>query len=155
MSRFMIPWVVLVTSLMLISCTESSENGDQSLNDTTSEQVSPEVDPAPIATDGPESMRSEQWPYVVNNAIRAADDYAVDRNPNATFVGPNVETNFIRQRGGEFEGRYLLMVRNSHGGNTSFVMLLPLFDENAPSDDLDDDGQLWRVVEAKFNGRDM
>lgn len=95
------------------------------------------------------------WEYLVNNAWRTADAYASERNLNAAFFPAKpaeVEVEFLKQVAGEHQGRYLLKLVSKSAGNTSFAMLLPLFDEFAPSDDLDDEGRLWKVVVAKFNG---
>jgi len=89
----------------------------------------------------------------VNNAYRLADEYAVSRNPRSTFISMKKIYRFVKQFGGEYKGKYLLLITNKHGGNTSFAVLLPLFDVNKPSDDLDDNKPLWKVVSAKLNGR--
>jgi hypothetical protein len=104
-----------------------------------------------IAADAPECTKGESWEYVVNNAKRTADKYATKNNPQAVFVGAS-DIELLKQLGGEYKDRYLLKIVNEHSGNTSFAMLLPLFDENKPSDKLDDEGELWKVVKAKFNG---
>lgn len=104
---------------------------------------------------GPEAAKSKNWEFVVNNAIHAIDKYAVGRNPNAVFFGPGMKVEFLQQRAGKHKGRYLLKLLNEHGGNVSFAMLLPLFDENAPTDGLDDESNLWEIVVAKYNGREF
>jgi hypothetical protein len=139
--------LVLLISLGVIAC--SDETSDVISNEST---VSAE---ASTFSDGPESTKSSNWQYVINNAKRTINEYATERNPNAVFIGKNLQVDFIRQYGGKHEGRYMLKVVNDHGGNTSFAMLLPLFDENASSIDLDDESQLWQVVEAKFNGHNF
>lgn len=110
--------------------------------------------PAAPQPAGPLSAQGKDWQYIVNNATRAADAYAVARNPNASTLGSR-QIDFVEQAAGEFAGRHLLKIAVEHGGNTSFFMLLPLFDEDAPSDALDDEGELWRVVVAKHNGADF
>lgn len=104
-----------------------------------------------MAADEPECTKGESWKYVVSNATRTADKYATEHNPQAVFMGAE-DIEFLKQAGGDHKGRYLLKIVNQHDGKTSFAMLLPLFDENKPSDDLDDEGDLWKVVKAKFNG---
>lgn len=47
------------------------------------------------------------------------------------------------------------MVLNESGGHTSFGMLLPLFDEFASSENIDDSEKLWKVVTAKYDGREF
>lgn len=111
--------------------------------------------PASVFPPGPVSTQSPMWQFIVNNALRTADDYASARDARAVFVGPGVSTEFLKQLGGEHEGRYLLKVLNHHGDDTSLAMLLPLFDEYSHTDDLDDEAELWQVVVAKFNGRNF
>lgn len=101
---------------------------------------------------GAEATKGEMWVFVVNNAKRTAEAYAVDKNPKSTFNGLNPEVEFIKQYGGEYKGRYLLKIVNKHGSDISFAVLLPLFDENQTSDNLDDESNLWKVVSAKHNG---
>lgn len=137
--------LALLISLGLIACSDEPSNSANTENLQSQE--------ASAFSDGPESTTSANWQYVVNNAKRTIDEYATERNPSAVFIGRNLQVDFIRQYGGEHEGRYLLKIVNEHGGNTSFAMLLPLFDEHASSAELDDEGRLWQVVEAKFNGR--
>jgi hypothetical protein len=111
--------------------------------------------PVLASAEGPASTKGEMWEYVVNNAWRTADAYAAERNPSAAFFPAKpaeVEVEFLKQVAGEYQGRYLLKLVSKTAGNTSFAMLLPLFDEFSSSDGLDDEGQLWRVVVAKFNG---
>lgn len=106
-----------------------------------------------LADQGPASTSGPMWAYVVNNAQRTADKYATAREPRAVFVGPSVRADFVHQIAGEYQGRYVLQLLHDRGGNVSLARLLPLFDEFAPSDSLDDEAQLWRVIDAKFNGR--
>lgn len=101
----------------------------------------------------PLCTKDPHWKFVLNNARRTADAYATERNPSAVFIGPGTTEDFILQRGGEHEGRYLLKLVTNDGRNTSFAMLKPLFDEYASSEGLDDSGRLWEVVVAKYNGR--
>ncbi|WP_019602887.1 hypothetical protein [Teredinibacter turnerae] len=103
----------------------------------------------------PISIKSKNWEFIVNNALRTLDERAVEKNPNAVFIGSNVKTEFLKQYGGEYKGRYLLKVLNESGGHTSFGMLLPLFDEFSSSENIDDRKQLWKVVTAKYDGRDF
>jgi hypothetical protein len=101
---------------------------------------------------GPKCTQSEMWKYVVNNAYRIADEYATSRNPRSTFISTKKNYSFVKQLGGEYKGKYLLLITNEHGRDTSFAVLLPLFDVHKPSDDLDDNKPLWKVVSAKLNG---
>lgn len=160
MRRKIVCFCAIGMCALLVSCSGEQEKKleqhvrlDVQVNKPT--ETGPEVDDETHVSSSPESTKSDMWKYVVNNALRTADEYATERNPNAVFVGLNVEVDFIKQYGGEFEGRYLLTILNQHGGNTSFAMLLPLFDENSTSQRLDDEGELWRVVVAKHNGREF
>lgn len=103
----------------------------------------------------PEAAQGDNWQYIVNNGIRTADKYAVDNNPAATFVGNDVQANLVEQISGEYEGEYLLTVLNDSPDNVSYSQLRPLFDINSSSDNLDDEGQLWEVTTAKYNGREF
>ena len=105
------------------------------------------------SADGPKCTQDDMWEFVVNNAYRIADEYATSRNPRSTFMSTKKNYSFVKQYGGEFEGKYLLMITNEHGRDTSFAVLLPLFDVNKPSEGLDDNKPLWKVVSAKLNGR--
>ena len=92
----------------------------------------------------------------MNNGIRVADAYATERNPSATFIRtPQLTTSLDLQLGGEHEGRFLLTLVQPTPGGTSYAQLLPLFDENALTDELDDEVPLWQVVLAKFDGREF
>ena len=92
------------------------------------------------------------WKFMVNNAKRTADEYAMDRNPRATFVTADVVAVF--QVAGEHAGEYLVKLLSSSPGATSFAMLRPNFDFCADPSVLDDSrDDLFSVVSAKFNGR--
>ena len=106
-----------------------------------------------LRPDGPKCTQDDMWKFVINNAYRIADEYAISRNPSSTFISKKKDYHFVKQYGGEYEGNYLLMITNKHGGNTSFAVLLPLFDINMPSENLDDNKPLWKVVSTKLNGR--
>lgn len=136
-----------IISALPLAAYSDGKSGSQNSGDQT--QI---VTDETRVAEGPESTKSSMWQYVVNNAQRALDEYAISRNPDAVFFGRGAKVEFIKQYGGEFEGRYLLKVLNEHGGNTSFAMLLPLFDENLSSEQLDDESKLWQVVVAKYNG---
>lgn len=107
----------------------------------------------PLATTG------SNWDYVVTNGLLVADKYAMDNNSSAVFAMSNPSTNLDKQYGGEYEGQYFLTVVNDNGGNTSYAQLQPLFDINQSSDNLEDqlnnDTPLWKVVLAKYNGREF
>ena len=105
------------------------------------------------SANGPKCTQDDMWQYVVNNAYRVADKYATSHNPSSTFVSFKNNYKFVKQYAGKHEGKYLLMLTNKHGSNTSFAVLLPLFDTNKPSTGLNDEKPLWKIVSAKLNGR--
>jgi len=105
------------------------------------------------ASEAPKCTQDDMWEFVVNNAYRVADKYATDRNPRSTFVSFKNNYKFNKQYAGEHEGKYLLMLTNKHGRDTSFAVLLPLFDVNKPSKGLNDNNPLWKVINAKLNGQ--
>lgn len=76
----------------------------------------------------------------------------MDKNPAATFISLKKDFYLTKQFGGRFKGKHLLIITNKWGKNTSFAMLLPLFDVNKTTDKLDDSATLWHVVVAKLNG---
>lgn len=67
----------------------------------------------------------EDWEFIANNAVRTADDYAMARFPQATFINGKVEANY--QLGGEFEGKYLVMILSQSPQGTAFAVLKPNF----------------------------
>ena len=110
-------------------------------------------DRAVVNANDPLAMQGENWQYVVMNGIRTADTYATEKNPKAVFIGNDVQTNLVKQYGGDYEGQYLLTITNGSDGDISFAQLRPLFDINESSDELDDESQLWEVTVAKYNGQ--
>lgn len=105
------------------------------------------------SADGTKCTQDGMWEFVINNAYRIAEDYATSRNPLSTFISIKKNYNFAKQYGGEFEGKYLLIITNEHGRDTSFAVLLPLFDVNKPSEGLDANKPLWKLISAKLNGQ--
>ena len=124
------------------------ENGAMQIESKVDDTASTESD-APLAATG------ESWQYVVNNGIRTADEYAVENNPAATFIGNDVQASLVKQYGGDYEGEYLLTIMNDGEGSVSYAQLLPLFDVNESSDELDDESHLWEVMVAKYNGQEF
>ncbi|MBF0306815.1 MAG: hypothetical protein HQL41_14315 [Alphaproteobacteria bacterium] len=111
--------------------------------------VEARAEPCPA---GQEATDYPAWKYVANNAARTADAYAVARNPKAVFARAEVVPYY--QAGGPDKGRYLVQVLNDQGGGgVSLAMLRPTFDFCASPQGLDDEGKLFEVVSAKFNGR--
>lgn len=102
--------------------------------------------------DGPRCTQDDSWELVVNNAFKIAEEYALSQNPRSTFITALKDYRFIKQVRGDFEGKYLLMITNEHGSDVSTAILLPLFDVNKPSRDLDVNKPLWKIIDAKFNG---
>lgn len=103
--------------------------------------------PSPVCTQG------DMWEFVINNAYRIAEEYSADHNPSSTFASASKNFSFLKQVAGDYEGKYLLLITNKHGNDTSFAVLLPLFDPDKPSTNLDDSKPLWKVISAKLNGR--
>ncbi|MFP2768349.1 hypothetical protein [Oceanisphaera sp. KMM 10153] len=130
----------------------STDEPEQAVRSATITEIQ-SSQPPQTQHSAPESTKGEMWEFVVNNAQRTADAYAAENNPSAVFIGNSVQVDFIQQQGGLYDGRYLLKLVNQHGDNTSFMMLLPLFDEYASTEGLDDEGELWQVVEFSFNGK--
>lgn len=92
------------------------------------------------------------WEFIANNAVRTADEYAMNRNPNATFVKADVEPVF--QMAGEHAGEYLVKLVAQGSFGTSFAMMRPNFDFCADPANLDDSRtDLFSVVNAKLNGK--
>ena len=105
-----------------------------------------------IESKEPLAAQGEQWQYIANNGIRTAEEYAVENNPSSTFIGNDVSTSLVKQYGGKYEGEYLLTILNDSPNNISYAQLRPLFDIESASDSLDDEGKLWEVTTAKYNG---
>ena len=103
--------------------------------------------------DGPKCTQDDMWKYAINNAYRVADKYATNHNPSSTFVPLKKEYSFEKQLKGEYKNKYLLLITSEHGDNISFATLSPLFDVNKSTKKLDDEKPLWKVVNAKLNGR--
>ncbi len=103
----------------------------------------------------PEGQRADDfpaWEYIANNARRTADEYAMERNPIATFVLAKVDPVF--QAAGEHAGDYLVKLAMHGSGGVSFAMLRPNFPFCADPADLDDSrSDLFAVVDAKHNGQ--
>lgn len=118
-------------------------------------EVKAPEEPDAIATDQPLAVQGDNWKYVISNGIRTADEYAVENNPAATFIGNDVQVNLNEQIAGEYEGEYLLTILNDNPGNINYAQLRPLFDIHSSSDKLDDESQLWEVTIAKHNGKEF
>lgn len=106
-----------------------------------------------LAEDAPPCTKSKSWTFIVNNAFRTADEYAMKRNPAAAFATVGTPAELIKQEGGEYKGKYLLKILVEAGKDTNFAMLLPLFDVNSSVDSLDDEKPQWKVIQAKHNGK--
>jgi len=66
------------------------------------------------------------WEFIANNPVRISDDYAIDRNPSATFILGQASP--VLQFGGQYAGQYLVMVKAEAPSGTAFAMLKPNFD---------------------------
>lgn len=123
-----------------------SAKNDESSEDKKSDNISNDQ---PLITQG------DDWQYIANNGIRTADEYAVKNNSAATYIGNDVQTNLVKQYGGEYEGGYLLTVINDNEGSVSYAQLQPLFDIDSDPSTLDDESKLWQVTTAKYNGQEF
>jgi hypothetical protein len=103
----------------------------------------------------PKGQRADDfpfWEFIENNAVRTADEYAMDRNPDATFVLAEVEPVF--QVAGDHAGHYLVKLVMDGTTGVSFAMLKPNFPFCGDPEGLDDSrSDLFSVVTAKHNGR--
>jgi len=151
----MIIWAVIIVVIMfaIAQCAPDEAPKEKNNVETPKEITTTQITDS--FADGPESTKSPMWEFVVNNAKRTADEYAIKNNSKANFIGLDMDIQFLKQYGGEYEGRYLLKIINEHGENVSFVLLLPLFDEYETSENLDDESTLWEVVFAKINGNEF
>lgn len=128
--------------------------GDYIVHENGAMQIKSKVDDtASSVSDEPLAATGESWQYAVSNGVRTADAYAVENNPNATFIGNDVQASLVKQNDGDYEGEYLLTIVNKGEGRISYAQLRPLFDVNESSDELDDESQLWEVTVAKYNGQ--
>ena len=94
----------------------------------------------------------KDWEFIADNAARTADQYAINRNPRATFINATAEAVF--QIEGKYAGIYLVKVLAKNRNITSIAMLRPNFDFCTDPSSLDDSQKnLFTVVVAKFNGR--
>lgn len=92
------------------------------------------------------------WEFIANNAVRTADEYAMRRNPKATFILADVAPVF--QIAGEYAGEYLVRLVAESSFGTSFAMLRPNFEFCANPAKLNDGrSDLFWVVNAKLNGK--
>lgn len=89
------------------------------------------------------------WEFIENNAVRFGDAYATERMPQAVFAFARPVVR--RQMTGKNKGRYLLSLI----GQNEFMQLEPLFDFCTPAEKLDDEGNLWRVVFAKYGEKEF
>lgn len=129
--RLMVKWFVLVVLVLMVVSVSASFAGEKPLVET-----------------------SDGWEFIVNNAVRTADEYAMNRNPASTFACGGKDVSFVKQVAGRYKGKYILYLTCRHANNVSFAGLLPRFDVNQPASKLNDENpRLWRVIVAKLNGR--
>lgn len=133
-------------------------NDDYTANNNGAIKVHSTVD-ADNSNNRPLATHGDNWHHIVSNGLLVADDYATKHNPSAVYSIQSPSVNLTKQYGGKYDGEYLLTVVNESDGNTSYAQLLPLFDINASSDNLEDklnsDTPLWKVTLAKYNGREF
>lgn len=134
---------------------EVHENGAIEIKAPDEVKAEDSADSATVASDQPLAVQGDNWKYVVSNGVRTADEYAVENNPAATFIGNDIQVNLNEQIAGEYEGEYLLTILNDNPGNINYAQLRPLFDIHSSSDKLDDESQLWEVTIAKHNGKEF
>lgn len=103
-------------------------------------------------TEGQGADKYPSWEFIANNAIRTADQYAINHNPNATFVKADVEPVF--QVAGEYAGEYLVKLVADGPFGVSFAMMRPNFNFCADPAQFDDSrSDLFSVISAKLNGK--
>ncbi|MEI8719795.1 hypothetical protein [Mesorhizobium sp. ISC11] len=102
---------------------------------------------------GHAANEQDDWKWIANNARRNADWYVVDHG--VPEVAPAIgDVSVVYQGGGEYEGQYLVIVKQEGQAGIVFMMLRPRFDFCADVSSLDDARpDLFEVVVAKFNGR--
>jgi len=102
-------------------------------------------------SEGEAASDYSQWEFIANNAVRTAESYAMDHNPNASFLNADVEPVF--QMAGEYAGGYLVKVVAEGSFGTSFAIMRPNFNFCTNPANLDDSRtDLFSVVNAKLNG---
>lgn len=111
-----------------------------------------------LSGDIPAATKSDRWEYLVNNAFRTADHYAMTRYPNCTFAcnKHDKDVRLVKQEAGRYKGEWLLMITCRSKLGTAFAVLRPNFDVTKNSDIINDsDTRIWTVVLAKYNGREF
>ena len=109
---------------------------------------------AEIETLGPpQCTQDEAWESVLDNAYQIAENYAIANNPRSTFMTSVKDYHFTKQVSGDFQGKYLLEITTAHGKDYSVAVLEPLFDVNQPSELLNIEKPLWRLLSAELNGK--
>ena len=98
---------IQITLFLAISSLVFFVSSGEFISSVSAEKMSNISKDAPGFTKGPESAQDSMWQYIVNNAIRAADEYATERNPNSVFIGQNLQIDFAQQHAGEYEGHLM------------------------------------------------
>lgn len=101
----------------------------------------------------PMCTQDDAWQAVVDNAYEIAEEYADANNPRSTFMTSIENFTFVKETGGSYAGKYLLTITTEHGKDYSVAVLLPLFDVDQPSYNLDVDKPLWKIIRAELNGK--
>ncbi len=139
-------WIVLLPISILAQTMTPSSLGASAQQSVSTAVFEKQCPAAQRADDFP------AWEYIANNAKRTADNYAMERNPNATFILAKVEPVF--QLGGDYAGEYLVRLVMDGSEGTSFAMLKPNFPFCTDPAGLDDSrSDLFTVVTAKHDGR--
>lgn len=102
---------------------------------------------------GHAANEQEDWQGLANNARQNADWYVVDRGaPEAT---PTLgEVSVVYQDDGEYEGQYLVIIKQLSHPKYLFMVLRPRFDFCSDISSIDDaKPDLFEVIFANLDGR--
>jgi hypothetical protein len=102
---------------------------------------------------GHAANEQDDWTGIANNARQTADWYVVDGGvPEAAPAIGDVSV--VYHGDGEYEGQYLVIIKQEGRAGIVYVMLRPRFDFCGDVSSLDDGrSDLFEVVVAIFNGR--
>ncbi|MBO6805736.1 hypothetical protein [Thalassospira sp.] len=92
----------------------------------------------------------EDWKWIENNAARAADTYAAERQPMATYIHATTQVVFLEGR----EGYFVYLENKGVTGAVSTAILQPNFDFcDDPGKLNDSDPNLLTVIQGTYNGQ--
>ena len=102
---------------------------------------------------GHAANEQEGWQGLANNARQNADWYVVDRGaPEATPALGDVSV--VYQDDGEYEGQYLVIIKQLNHPKYLFMVLRPRFDFCSDISSIDDGkSDLFEVIFANIDGR--